>query len=160
MGERVGGAEGVKLGILVGCIVGMPGGTTVVVVSRELDESASAVPSSFDEDIVGNSDGFCDGESDGCSELYWVALVGASVGCIEGPEDGARLGMGLRANCDTSICGSNVSICGSVLGTTEGAVLGGVYKRRVGRKVGMPLGAAVGAKLGAREGPREGAKVG
>ena len=98
MGERVGGAEGPKLGDLVGCIVGMPGGTVVVVVSRELDESASAAPSSFDGNIVGNSDGFCDGESDGCSELYWVALVGASVGCIDGSEDGARLGMGLRAN--------------------------------------------------------------
>ena len=138
-------AEGPKLGILVGCVVDMPGGTIVVVVSRE--------PSSFDGNIVGNSDGFCDGESDGCSELYWVALVGTSVGCIDKPEDGARVGIGLRANCDTSIRGS-------VLGTTEGAVLGGVYKRRVGRKVGVPLGAAVGAKLGAREGPREGAKVG
>ena len=123
----------------------MPGGTIVVVVSTE--------PSSFDGNIVGNSDGFCDGESDGCSELYWVALVGASVGCIDKPEDGARVGMRLRANSDTSVSSS-------VLGTTENAVLGGVYKRRVGRKVGMPLGAAVGAKLGAREGPREGDKVG
>jgi hypothetical protein len=140
-------AEGPQLDILVGCVVDMP------VVSRELDGSASASPSSFDGNIVGNSDGFCDGESDGCSELYWVALVGTSVGCIDKPEDGARVGIGLRANCDTSIRGS-------VLGTTEGAVLGGVYKRRVGRKVGVPLGAAVGAKLGAREGPREGAKVG
>jgi hypothetical protein len=133
----------------------MPGGTIVVVVSRELDDSASAAPSSFDGNIVGNSDGFCDGDSDGCSELYWVALVGTSVGCIDKPEDGTREGMGLRANCETSICGS-------VLGTTEGAVLVGVYKGRVGRvgrKVGMPLGAVVGVKLGTREGPREGAKV-
>ncbi len=141
-------AEGPKLGILDGCVVDMP------VVSRELDESASASPSRFDS-IVGNSDGFCDGESDGCSALYWVGLVSTSVGCIDKPEDGARVGIGLRANCDTSIRGS-------VLGTTEGAVLGGVYSytRRVGRKVGVPLGAAVGAKLGAREGPREGVKVG
>jgi hypothetical protein len=124
------------------------------VVSRELDESASASPSSFDA-IVGNSDGFCDGDSDGCSELFWVALVGTSVGCIDMPEDGTREGVGLRANCETSICGS-------VLGTAEGAVLVGVYNGkvgRVGRKVGMPLGAAVGVKLGTREGPREGAKV-
>jgi hypothetical protein len=124
------------------------------VVSRELDESASASPSSFDA-IVGNSDGFCDGDSDGCSELFWVALVGTSVGCIDMPEDGTREGVGLRANCETSICGS-------VLGTTEGAVLVGVYNGkvgRVGRKVGMPLGAAVGVKLGTREGPRDGAKV-
>jgi hypothetical protein len=98
VGERVGDAEGPKLGIPVGCIVAMPDGIIVVIVSKELDESASAAPSSFDGNIVGNSDGFCDGESDGCSELYWVALVGASVGCIDGSEDGARLGMGLRAN--------------------------------------------------------------
>ena len=65
MGERVGGAEGPKLGILVGCIVGMPGGTIVVVVSRELDDSASAAPSSFDGNSVGNSDGFCDGSCTG-----------------------------------------------------------------------------------------------
>ena len=138
-------AEGPKLGILVGCVVDMPGGTIVVVVSRE--------PSSFDGNIVGNSDGFCDGESDGCSELYWVALVGTSVGWIDKPEDGARVGMGLRANCDTSVSSS-------ALGATEGAMLGGVYKRRVGRKVGIPLGPIDGAKLGAREGLREGAKVG
>ena len=155
MGERVGDAEGPKLGILVGCIVGMPGGTVVVVVSRELDDSASAAPSSFDGNIVGNSDGFCDGESDGCSELNWVALVGASVGCIDGPEDcaSARLGMGLRANCDAFVSSN-------VLGTAAGAVLVGVYKPRVGRKVGIPLGPIDGAKLGAREGLREGAKVG
>ena len=126
----------------------MPGGT-IIDVSRELDESVSASPSSFDENIVGNNDG----ESDGCSELYWVALVGTSVGWIDKPEDGARVGIGLRANCDTSVSSS-------VRGTAEGAVLGGVYKRRVGRKVGMPLGLVVGAKLGGREGPREGAKVG
>ena len=155
MGERVGDAEGPKLGIPVGCIVAMPDGIIVVIVSKELDESASAAPSSFDGNIVGNSDGFCDGESDGCSELNWVVLVGASVGCIDGPEDGAsaRLGMGLRASCDTFVSSG-------VLGTTEGAVLGGAYKRRVGRKVGIPLGPVVGAKLGAREGLREGAKVG
>ncbi len=85
--------------------------------------------------------------------MYWVALVGASVACIDKPEDGARLGIGLSANCD-------ISFSSTVLGTTEGAMLGGVYKRRDGRKVGLLLGAAVGAKLGAREGPREGAKVG
>ncbi len=63
-GRAVCVAEGPKLGILVGCVVDMPGGT-IVVVSSELDESASAAPSSFDGNIVGNSDGFCDGESDG-----------------------------------------------------------------------------------------------
>ena len=130
----------------------MPGGT-IIDVSRELDESVSASPSSFDENIVGNNDGVCDGESDGCSELYWVALVGTSVGWIDKPEDGARVGIGLRANFDTSVSSS-------VRGTAEGAVLGDVYKRRVGRKVGIPLGPVVGAKLGARDGLREGAKVG
>ena len=82
-------AEGPKLGILVGCVVDMPGGT-IVVVSRELDESASAAPSSFDGNIV--LGGVYKGRVGRKVGMPLGAAVGAKLGTREGPREGAKVG--------------------------------------------------------------------
>jgi hypothetical protein len=83
-------AKGPKLGILVGCVVDMLGGTIVVVVSRELDESASAAPSSFDGNIVLGC--VYKGRVGRKVGMPLGAAVGAKLGTREGPREGAKVG--------------------------------------------------------------------
>ena len=83
-------AKGPKLGILVGRVVDMRGGTIVVVVSRELDESASAAPSSFDGNIV--LGGVYKGSVGRKVGMPLGAAVGAKLGAREGPREGVKVG--------------------------------------------------------------------
>ncbi len=59
------GAEGPKLGELVGRVVGMPNGALVAVICRKLDKSDGAALGGVDSEVVGNKDGLRVGKSDG-----------------------------------------------------------------------------------------------
>ncbi len=122
---------------MVGRVVSMPNGALVAVVCRRLEKSDGAALGSVDGEVVGNKDGLCVGKSDGWSELYCAALVGASVGGLEGPSDGARLGiiMGMELMPCTA-----TAVDSTAVGGREGAELGKVDGATVGRRDGEVVG--------------------
>ena len=69
--------------------------------------------------------------------MYWAAVVGASVGDLDGPSDGARLGiiMGMELMPCTATAVGSTAVVGS-----EGAELGKVDGATVGRREGEVVG--------------------
>jgi hypothetical protein len=86
----------------------------------------------------------CDGESDGCNELYAASIDGASVGCIDGPNEGTRLGPKVGP-CDG--CAEGAAVVGDALDLRLGL--------RLGLRDGARLGESDGCNVGAREGCNE-----
>ena len=74
-----------------------------------------------------------DGESDGCNELYAASLDGTSVGCIDGPNEGTRLGPKVGP-CDG--CTEGTAVVGDALGFREGLRLGPRDGARLGESDG------------------------
>ncbi len=81
--------------------------------------------------------------------MYWAALVGTSVGDLEGPSDGARLGiiMGMELMPCTATAVDSTAVDGS-----EGAELGKVDGASVGRRDGEVVGNKDGRCVGNSDG--------
>jgi hypothetical protein len=117
---------------------------------------------------LGNDAGVCDGESDGCNELYAASLDGTSVGCSDGPNEGTRLGPKVGP-CDG--CAEGAAVVGDALdlrvglrlGLRKGARLGESDDCNVGAREGcseLYSAALLGASVGVRDGIKDGAKLG
>ena len=70
--------DGAKLGSRVGPCDGSTEGAAVV--GSMLGASEGVLVGRRDDPMLGKEEGACDGESDGCKELYAAALDGKSVG--------------------------------------------------------------------------------